>query len=102
SLGVQKKPGFGRPFVFNGVDVQYNVLYVEGRNKGRTVARDTIVLFNLPESPHFDSLRDRSSTLLKGAEQVNYLYRVNCGGGRYVDTFGQEWSADQPYHRALG
>ena len=66
SLGVQKHPGFGRPFEFNGVDVQYNVLYAEGRNGGKTVVRDTIILFNLPQSPNFAQMRDTASTLLKG------------------------------------
>ncbi|MFD1771972.1 malectin domain-containing carbohydrate-binding protein [Sphingobacterium suaedae] len=97
SLGVLPNPGFGKPFVFNGVNVQYNVLYVEGRNQGKVVARDTIILFNLPESPNFSSLKDASSSLLKGDTRKNYIYRVNCGGGAYVDTHGQKWLEDQPY-----
>ncbi|WP_437919088.1 malectin domain-containing carbohydrate-binding protein [Sphingobacterium sp. LRF_L2] len=97
SLGIQKSPGFGRPFVFDGADVRYNVLYAEGRINGKTVVRDTIVLFNLPPSPNFDRMVDHSSTLLKGDQHLTYLFRVNCGGERYVDHFGQEWASDQPY-----
>lgn len=102
SLGVQKHPGFGRPFEFNGVDIQYNVLYAEGRNGGKTVVRDTIVLFNLPQSPNFEQMRDVSSTLLKGEADMHYLYRVNSGGPAYTDRFEQHWMADQPYTNEVG
>src|SRR5690606_6504665 len=102
SLGVQKHPGFGKPFEFNGVDIQYNVLYAEGRNDGKTVVRDTIVLFNLPQSPNFEQMRDTGSTLLKGKKGLHYLYRVNSGGSDYTDTFDQYWMADQPYTTEAG
>ena len=102
SLGVQKHPGFGRPFEFNGVDVQYNVLYAEGRNGGKTIVRDTIILFNLPQSPNFAQMRDTASTLLKGEKGFHYLYRVNSGGASYTDRFGQNWFADQPYAKEAG
>src|SRR5690606_18299498 len=102
SLGVQKHPGLGRPFEFNEVDIQYNVLYAEGRNGGKTVVRDTIILFNLPQSPNFDQMRDTESTLLKGDADVHYLYRVNSGGPDYTDVFDQHWMADQPYTKETG
>ncbi|PRD49307.1 malectin domain-containing carbohydrate-binding protein [Sphingobacterium haloxyli] len=102
SLGVQKHPGFGRPFEFNGVDIQYNVLYAEGRNGGKTVVRDTIVLFTLPQSPNFEQMRDVSSRLLKGEADMHYLYRVNSGGPAYTDRFEQHWMADQPYTNEVG
>ena len=31
---------------------------------------------------------------LKGADGYNYLYRINCGGDDYTDTFGQNWLQD--------
>lgn len=102
SLGVQKHPGFGKPFEFNDVNVRFNVLYAEGRNGNKIVARDTIILFNLPESPNFGRMRDTTSTLLKGAEGFQYLYRVNSGGGDYTDVFNQHWLADQPYTKDVG
>lgn len=102
SLGVLKNPGLGKAFTFNGVDVQYNVLYAEARNAGKIVARDTIVLHNLPPSPHFDKLVDHSSDLLRGRKKAAYLFRVNCGGGRYQDHFGQTWLADQAYDTSAG
>lgn len=102
SLGVQQHPGFGKPFEFNDVDIQYNVLYAEGRNGGKTVVRDTIVLFNLPQSPNFEQMRDVASTLLKGEAAMHYLYRVNSGGPDYTDVFDQYWMADQPYTTEAG
>ncbi|RZF59910.1 glycoside hydrolase family 2 [Sphingobacterium corticibacterium] len=102
SLGVQKYPGFGKPFEFNGVDIQYNVLYAEGRNDGKTVVRDTNILFNLPQSPNFEQMCDTGSTLLKGKKGFHYLYRVNSGGSDYTDTFDQYWMADQPYTTEAG
>ena len=102
SLGIQKNPGFGRPFEFNGVNVQYNVLYAEARNAGKVVARDTIVLFNLPHSPNFEQLHDTEANLVKGDSKVQYLYRVNSGGPAYTDSFGQKWMADQPYTEHTG
>lgn len=102
SLGVQKHPGFGRPFEFNGVDIQYNVLYAEGRNGGKTVVRDTIILYNLPQSPNFEQMRDISSTLIEGDVASDYLYRVNSGGPDYTDVFDQHWMADQPYTALTG
>lgn len=31
---------------------------------------------------------------LNGAEGYSYLYRINCGGDRYVDSSGQAWNQD--------
>lgn len=100
SLGTQKNPGFGKPFEFNGVPVRYNVLYVTGKNGGEVVARDTIVLQNLPQSPNFEKLVDRSSSLLKPDAAVAYVYRVNCGGPAFIDSFGERWLADQTFTEA--
>lgn len=102
SLGKQTHPGRGKHFEFNDVDIRYNVLYAEGRNDGVVVARDTIVLFNLEESPNFAQLVDETSTLLQGDESLSYIYRVNCGGNRYTDRFEQHWMADQPYTEKTG
>lgn len=102
SLGIKKHQGVGTHFEFNNVNVQYNVLYAEGRIGGRVVARDTIVLHRLPESPNFNALRDTASTLLKGTDSANYLFRVNAGGPQYEDAFGQVWSADRPYQKSQG
>lgn len=102
SLGRKQHPGFGRHIEFDGVDVKYNVLYAEGRIGGKVVSRDTIVLQNLPESPHFDTLYTPDSKLLMAKIGYHYSYRVNCGGDRYTDEFGAQWEADRPYTATSG
>ncbi|MCR8666744.1 malectin domain-containing carbohydrate-binding protein [Aestuariibaculum sp. M13] len=94
SLGKLKNPGLGKHFQFNNVDVKYNVLYAIGYVDGKPVAKDYIVLNNLPEAPHFDALVSETNDILKPAEGFNYLYRVNSGGSDYIDTFGNTWLAD--------
>jgi hypothetical protein len=37
---------------------------------------------------------DRNRDLVKGAENYNYIYRINCGGDAFTDEFGQQWQAD--------
>jgi len=42
-----------------------------------------------------DSLVEISpASLLKGAPGIEYVYRVNCGGGEVTDSNGQLWRAD--------
>lgn len=104
SLGVIPNPGRGRCFEFRNVDIQYNVLYAVGRIDGKVVVRDTVVLSHLPNSPHYTRLYLDSSNIVAGDSSLDYVYRVNAGGPRYTDTFGQTWMADQPYteHTAWG
>ncbi|WP_286588859.1 malectin domain-containing carbohydrate-binding protein [Sphingobacterium sp. N143] len=101
SLGKKQHPGFGRHFEFDQVEVKYNVLFVEGRRGGKVVARDTVVLQNLPESPHFNRLY-QPSDLIKPSLGYHYLHRINCGGDHYTDEFGGYWKADQPYTTRAG
>lgn len=37
---------------------------------------------------------DRNKDLIKGASGYRYLYRVNCGGDAYRDSYGQLWAQD--------
>lgn len=101
SLGKLSHPGLGRHFEFNNVDIQYNILFAEGKINGKIVARDTIILHHLPKSPNFGLLLDKSE-LLKGQHDFTYLHRVNSGGNTYVDAFDQIWAADQPYSEKNG
>ena len=102
SLGVVKDPGHGRSFEFNNVEIKYNVLYAEGKIEGKIVARDTIILLNLPRSPSYLQMVDTSSTLVRGDKDFEYLFRVNAGGPDYIDRYGQHWLADQPYTDLAG
>jgi hypothetical protein len=97
SLGVRKRGPIGTHFEWDNVDVQYNVIYAEGRVGGKVVATDSIVLKNLPAAPHRSELNGTDLQLTTPANGWNYLYRVNCGGGEFTDTYGQNWRADRDY-----
>lgn len=96
SLGVRKQGGPGVPFRWDDIDIRYNVLTAEGRVGGKVVARDAIVLKNLPAVPHGRELRGQVENLTAPAPGQNYLYRINCGGPEYTDVNGQRWAADAP------
>lgn len=95
SLGKRTRNGIGTNFQWNGVDIQYNVLYAEGRVGGKLVASDTIVLNHLPRAPHFSELLKNAKSITAATPGYNYLYRVNCGGPDYTDKNGKLWMADK-------
>ncbi len=94
SLGKLKNPGLGEHFQWNNVNVRYNVLYAVGYVNGKAVAKDCIVLNNLPKAPNFEVLVSKSNDILIPESGQNYIYRVNCGGPDYLDQFGNKWMAD--------
>ena len=97
SLGKQKRNGLGTHFQWNKVNIQYNLLYAVGYVNGKPVARDTITLFHLPQSPHYDKLYANARPITKPSNGYNYAYRVNCGGPAYKDENGNTWLADKNY-----
>ena len=98
SLGKRKRGGIGTHFVWQEAEIKYNVLYAKGYYDGKPVAEDVIVLDNLNKAPHFETLYKDVEPVIKGETNYNYIYRVNCGGDKYKDSFGQTWQKD----RALG
>ncbi|MCH5720304.1 DUF4982 domain-containing protein [Niabella hibiscisoli] len=102
SLGKQQHGGFGTHFIFNKANVQYNVLYAVGYTNGRPVARDTVLLNHLPEAPGIASLKPAGTVLLKPKPGLNYVYRVNSGGGDYMDEWGNKWEADRALPQNAG
>jgi beta-galactosidase len=94
SLGRRKRGAIGTHFQWNKPDIQYNVLYAVGYVNGKAVAKDQMVLQNLPQSPNFSALIS-DNKLAAPAQGYKYVYRVNCGGGDYTDTNGSKWSADR-------
>ena len=70
-----------------------------------------LVLNGLEKAPHFEALycgsaivpvaadRLNGTDLLKGAEGYTYLYRLNCGGDAYTETYGQVWAQEDVYKR---
>lgn len=92
--GARMNGGRGTHFVWKDCNVKYNVLRAVGYQKGKPAAEDVLVLDGLAEAPHFDNLYTDVNPVLKGAEGYRYLYRINCGGDEYVDSFGQVWNQD--------
>jgi beta-galactosidase len=98
SLGRRKRGAVGAHFQWDSVDIRYNVLYAVAYHNGKPVARDTIVLHNLPAAPHFDRLYTGPPIPITApAPGYHYLYRVNCGGPNYSDHQGNQWLADRHY-----
>jgi beta-galactosidase len=95
SLGRKKRGGVGTHFTWDNVNVQYNVLYAVGYVNGKEVARDYIVLQNLPQSPRFNEFYKDAKRITAPQPGYNYLYRVNCGGPDYKDGNGNTWMADR-------
>lgn len=93
-LGKKKKSADGGHFLWENRDVRYNVLKAVGYVKGKPVAEDVLVLNGLEQTPDFDQLYQDVRPVLKGADGYNYLYRINCGGDDYTDSFGQVWKQD--------
>jgi beta-galactosidase len=99
SLGKQKRNGIGTHFQWDKVNIKYNVLYAVGYVNGKAVARDTITLFHLPESPNFKKLYANAKSITKPQEGYHYKYRINCGGGDYYGEYGI-WKDDHKYFRS--
>lgn len=93
-LGRKRNNGMGTHMTWENRDIRYNVLRAVGYYQGKPVAEDLIVLNNLERAPHFEALYTGAQPILQATEGYNYLYRVNCGGDRYTDEFGQEWMQD--------
>lgn len=100
-LGRKLQHGIGTHFTWENRKVRYNVLRAVGYYGGKAVAEDVLVLNNLEQAPNFEALYRDVEPLTEGAAGYNYLYRVNCGGDSYTDSFGQKWDTDdQRYSRS--
>ncbi|MGF7233228.1 malectin domain-containing carbohydrate-binding protein [Arachidicoccus sp.] len=95
SLGVKTKGGIGTHLTWNNVSIRYNVLYAIGYYKGKPVATDVIVLNHLPTAPNFQKLFATNTSITKPRKGYKYLYRINCGGPAYIDTYNNLWDADR-------
>ena len=94
SLGKQKRNGIGTHFQWNKVNIQYNVLYAVGYVNGKAVARDTITLFHLPQSPDFNKLYANAKSITKPKAGYQYVHRINCGGSTLKDENENTWWSD--------
>ncbi len=94
SLGKKKRGVTGTHFQWNKPNIKYNVLYAIGYVNGKAVAKDQLVLQNLPQSPDFNQLVT-DQKIIAPEKNYHYVYRLNCGGDDYTDTYGNQWSADR-------
>jgi hypothetical protein len=94
SFGTRKRNGIGTHFQWDSVNVNYNILYAEGKINGKVVAKDFIVLNHLPHSPYLNQLNPDLDTTTRPVAGYHYVYRVNCGGPDYKDANGNIWMAD--------
>jgi hypothetical protein len=97
SLGRRTREGRGTHFQWDNANIQYNVLYAEGRVDGKVVATDAVVLHNLADAPHLSACYGTDTGLTAPIKGMEYLYRVNCGGPDYTDAYGSRWSADHDF-----
>lgn len=93
-LGRKVNHGVGTHFMWENRDIRYNVLRAVGYDKGKPVAEDVVVLNGLEKAPGYEALYTEVRPVLKGEESYHYLYRINCGGDNYIDSFGQQWLQD--------
>ena len=103
-LGSCINRGIGTHFEWKEADIKYNVLRAVGYYKGKAVTEDVLVLNGLEKAPAFEDLYKGSAIVpvaadalkcnLKGEAGYNYIYRINCGGDNYTDSFGQVWMQD--------
>jgi len=95
SLGKRRRSGVGTHFIWKEADVRFNVLSAKGYCEGKPVAKDIIILKNLPQAPHFEELYRDVEPLVRAEPGYHYLYRVNCGGDIYTDSERQVWHQDR-------
>lgn len=106
-LGTAVNPNIkGEHMVLKQVLLKYNTLLAVAYHDGKAVAEDLVVYQELPEAPGNEKLSKRillgsnvssksyDKHLLKPAKAYQYLYRINCGGDEYLDSYRQTWQQD--------
>jgi beta-galactosidase len=97
-LAKQKRDSSRKCFVFDSVNILSNILHAVGYIDGRPFSEDSIRFFNFPSICKKDSTYWRNNT--KPLKNLQYLYRVNCGGDDYTDVNGNKWLADNNNKRS--
>ena len=97
SLGKKKHPEFGFHYIWDSVEITTNTLFAVGYENGIAVAKDIVVLHHLPAAQNLETLKPVVETITAPIEKQKYIYRVNCGGGDYTDSFNNIWLADRQW-----
>ncbi len=95
-IARMKNPGIGIPFVFNNILLSTNVLVAIGLQNGKfSVASDEVVISPFPANKKFlNTFKIDSQNITQPQNELNYLYRINCGGDTYLDSNKNLWHAD--------
>ncbi len=96
-LGRKINHGKGTHFMWENRDIRYNVLRAVGYYKGKPVTEDVLLLNGLEQAPSFENLYHEVTPVMQdvqGEKDYTYIYRINCGGDAYVDSYGQRWAQD--------
>lgn len=102
SLGVKKRGGMGTHFRWDAVNIQFNKLMAVGFVNGRPVVRDSLLLHHLPDVVSVGKNAQGDKDLLQPNPGSRYLFRLNCGGPAFTDSWGNHWLPDLPYDSANG
>jgi hypothetical protein len=94
SLGRKQRGGKGTHFQWDQVNIAYNQLLAVGYVHKKAVAKDQILLHHLPAIDANATSSKKEADLVKAQPGYQYLYRLNCGGPDYQDSFGNWWKAD--------
>lgn len=94
SLGKKQKGGKGTHFQWDQVTIAYNQLIAIGYVQGKAVAKDQLLLHHLPALKGSRVNTVATKELIKPQAGYQYLYRLNCGGPDYQDSYGNLWKAD--------
>ena len=77
--------------------IEAYVLRAVGYYKGKPVTEDVLLLNGLEQAPSFENLYHEVTPVMQdvqGEKDYTYIYRINCGGDAYVDSYGQRWAQD--------
>ena len=96
SLGRRTQAGRGTHFQWDNVEIDCNLLRADAFVAGKPVATDTIRLHHLP-SPKEPALLTTEPDPTAPLPGQHYLYRINCGGPDYTDSYGNRWLADREF-----
>ncbi len=97
SLGRRQRNEQER-FIWDNADIKFNVLTADCVMGDEVVARDRLVLNNLPSSPDIAHLFDQNNVPSDNTGNP-YLFAVNVGGQSFTDSNGIHWLADRQYQK---
>jgi len=81
----ERRRGVSTLLKWHDVKLKGELLVARGYRNGRQVCADSLAL---------PAYKDYDESLLAPSDGYKYIYRINCGGDAYTDSFGSKWLAD--------